>query len=139
MIRKSYIIPREKIFGIMMDNRISKVEIASSYNKNLSDKSLCKIYVYFKIDIKQHNDIMNMIKSCMRISYTIDYSTSTEDMRSIKSYLASLCGVLTCGFIKESQYKEIVRIKNILKNHKFNAPKYIGKLLNIKAEELGKL
>ena len=101
MFRKSFIIKKENLFNWVEDKRVSKVEIANSYNKTLRDKSLCKIYVYFKLDIMEFQNIFKAIKR------EIDKVKISSDHGCLNGF-QSLKGE---GFISEKHIKKLLDIQ----------------------------
>jgi len=100
MYRKSFIIKKENLFKWIENEQVSKVEIANCYNKSLRDKSLCKIYVYFKIN---YNDFYTIIGSCKT---NID-KVNSYDGQFLKG-IQSLKGE---GFISEKLLKKLIDIE----------------------------
>jgi len=100
MYRKSFIIKKENLFKWIENEQVSKVEIANCYNKSLRDKSLCKIYVYFKIN---YNDFYTIIGSCKT---NID-KVNSYDGQFLKG-IQSLKGE---GFISEKLLKKLINIE----------------------------
>jgi len=105
MFRKSFIIKKENFFNWVEDKQISKVEIANSYNKTLRDKSLCKIYVYFKLDIMEFQNIFNAIKK----------EIEKVKISSDHGYLNGFQSLKGEGFISEKHIKKLIEIEK--RNH----------------------
>lgn len=79
---------------------VSKVEIANSYNKSLKDKSLCKIYVYFKIN---HQELMTIFGAC---KVNVDNVNSYD--HQLLNGIQSLKGH---GFISEKLLKKLIDVE----------------------------
>jgi len=133
MIRKSYIIHRDKFFDIALDERVSKVEIANSYNKTLRDKSLCKIYVYYKLTYDEWMSITNMLKKCDELSTLFDIEFGKKRMTKISSYLKGLQSCIRDGFISAKHCEKIEAISEQFNGYNFMIPKrLIKRVLDIK-------
>ena len=100
MYRKSFIIKKENLFKWIENEQVSKVEIANCYNKSLRDKSLCKIYVYFKIN---YNDFYTIIGSCKT---NIDKVNSYDGQ-----FLKGIKSIKGEGFISEKLLKKLIDIE----------------------------
>lgn len=102
MYRKSFIIKKEDFFKYVESEFISKVEIANSYNKTLRDKSLCKIYVYFKLN-KQ--EFMSIFGAC---KVQIDVIKNSSD----HAFLNGIQNLKGHGFISEKKLNRLIEIEN---------------------------
>jgi len=80
---KSFIIKKENFFNWVEDKQISKVEIADSYNKTLRDKSLCKIYVYFKL---QPMVLETIFGACKKEVENVKISSDHAFLNGIQSH-----------------------------------------------------
>lgn len=101
MYRKSFIIKKEDLFKYIESEFISKVEIANSYNKTLRDKSLCKIYVYFKIP---HEELMSIFSKCKIEVEKIKNPTDHSFLNGIQSLKGE-------GFISEKLLNKLIDIE----------------------------
>ena len=101
MFRKSFIIKKDNLFKWIESEQLSRVEIANSYNKTLRDKTLCKIYVYFKIPIMDLNTIFGACKSELeKIKIGIDHAF-VNGIQNLKGQ----------GFISEKHLKKLIEIE----------------------------
>ena len=101
MFRKSFIIKKENFFNWVEDKQISKVEIADSYNKSLRNESLCKIYVYFKL---QPMTLETIFGACKKESENIKISSD-------HAFLTGIQSLKSCGFISEKNLKKLIDIE----------------------------
>lgn len=116
MIRKSYIIHRDNFFNIALDERVSKVEIANSYNKTLRDKSLCKIYVYYKLTMDEWMSITNMLKQCQ-------INAKEFELKEYSSFLTGVSSAISYGFLPEKHYNKILEISELFPQYRFHIPR----------------
>ena len=100
MYRKSFIIKKENLFKWIENEQVSKVEIANSYNKSLKDKSLCKIYVYFKINHQEFGAIFGACK------VNVDKVNSHDHQ-----FLNGIQSLKGHGFISEKLVKKLIDVE----------------------------
>ncbi len=91
MLRKTFIIDKEKIFRILQREDVVKIEIAKSKNKTLRNARICKIHVYFTIN---YLNLFNLIGNCKVIA-------KKRELKS-KGILTGIASCKTAGFIRES-------------------------------------
>lgn len=129
MIRKSYIIHRDKFFDIALDERVSKVEIANSYNKTLRNKSLCKIYVYYKLTMDEWMSITEMLKQCAKLVPDLEQRYGKKRIESIRDYLMGAQSFICDGWISEKHCEKIIKLAELFNLHNFMIPKVIKRVL----------
>lgn len=124
MFRKSFIIKKENLFNWVSSEKVSRVEIANCYNKTLKDKTLCKIYVYFRLHPEEFHAIFGKIAQNLEI-------VTPQD----RNYIKGLLGLKGDGFVAE---KHIIKLREIAKRNKvdFNISNHIISFLNFKESQL---
>jgi hypothetical protein len=114
MYRKSFIIKKENLFKWVESDQISRIELANSYNKSLRDKTLCKIYAYFKIDPK----------SIIGILSSVENQRNNIENSSDHAFLTGIQSVKSCGYITEKMINKLREIEK--RNHvNFSIPKSV--------------
>ena len=102
MYRKSFIIKRENLFKWVESDHISKIEITNTYNKSLRDRSLCKIYVYFKISCEE---LLTILGCCKKEMINI------QVLSSDRQFLKGIQNLRGLGFLPEKHLLKLIDIE----------------------------
>lgn len=120
MLRKSFLVQRDKIFDIFNREDVVKIEMKKGKNKTLHNQKVCKINVYFHVNF---NTFSSFIGEC------IVAHNKLSDLKG-NSALSGLGNCKKVGFIRESNVLKIKKFKEE-NNIKLYIPKELLKYQNL--------
>ena len=131
MIRIGHIIKRDEIFNWVENPDICRVELTRRRNKELKDKSVCKIYAYHRVSIsKDSNLIHGILGGCKKAIVDNDAGIFPEKLSdSDHAYLNGIQNQIKHSWLSRSMIRELMEIQSRNSQINLNIPKKIITLI----------